>query len=210
MSRLYRYVVFAAAKQPTVAEVAMLQDWAAQSSLRYAVGLNAENGSLAIAFEAAEFERTRATHTEFAKLLQQWQVRGCEVVDKLPFIKNSAALRPLPGSKLHEAVDHRSEPVPKGKQLVAQEALGRAGLKLHQTLEQHAWLERVAKGVPYALIGLGGLLTLAAGVYFGQRLLDSPAERRQQTIKRVAEDAMAEPLVVRPQDVEAHSHDARE
>ena len=66
MSRLYWYVVFAAAKQPTVAEVATLQDWSAQSSQRYAVGVNAENGSLAIAFEAAGFERARSAHAGFA------------------------------------------------------------------------------------------------------------------------------------------------
>ena len=115
-------------------------------------------------------------------LLQRWQVRGCQVQERLSFIKQPTALQPILGSSLPESIG-RSEPTLKRKQRAAQEALGRAALRLHQTLEQHALLQRVSKVVPYALMGLAGLLTIVAGVYFGQRLLESPAERRQQTIR---------------------------
>lgn len=194
MSSNYRYVVFAPGKQPTVKEVDQLKEWSKASKYRYAVGINPDDGALAIAFEARAFETSRSARARFDKLLRCWEVRGSEVRERLHFIKQPTALHPLPGDLLHDVAERRSEPPLNHKQLAAQEALGRAGLKIHQTLEQHAWLARIATRVPYALIALVGLLTIVAGIYAGQRLLEAPAEHRQQTIQRVVDDAMEESL----------------
>ena len=195
MNSAYRYVVFAAGKQPTIEEVASLNAWAATAKQRYAAGINGSDGRLTLAFEALAFDTGCSADGRFATLLSRWKVRGCEVREKLSFIKQPTALQPVPGGLLHELVERRSEPAHKRKQLAAQEALGRAGLKFQQSLEQYEWLRRVANVVPYALMGFGALLTIIAGVYFGQRLLDSPTERRKETIERVLGDSMDEPLI---------------
>lgn len=198
MSSAYRYLVFPPRRQPTVEEMDTLQACVAPSKCRYAVGINADDAGLVLAFDAREFQSLLSTSGEFVQLIGRWEVRGCEVRERLSFIKQSTALQPMPGSLLHESVERRTEPTLKRKQRAAQESLGLAGLAMHRTLQQHAWLQRVAKVVPYALMGLGGLLTIAAGIYAGQKLLDSPAERRQDTIERVATDAMDEQLVRQP------------
>jgi len=195
MNSAYRYVVFAPGKQPSVEEVAQLREWAAASKQRFAIGVNGDDGGLALAFDGGAFESAFSRGRQFAKLVGRWEMRGCRIADQLPFIKRPTALVPMPGGLLHGAVERRSEPDLKRKQQAAQEALGRAGLKFQQTLEQHAWFARLANVVPYALMGLVAMLTIVAGLYFGQRLLESPAERRRETIKRVADDAMDETLV---------------
>jgi len=210
MSSIYRYVVFAPGRQPTVEEVAQLREWSTATKQRFAVGINSEDGGLAFAFDASGFESARSAGGSLATLLGRWEVRGCEVHERLPFVKKPTALQPMSGGLLHASVERRSEPVLKRKQLAAQEALGRAGLKFHQTLEQHAWLHRVAQVMPYALIGLGGLLTIVAGIYAGQRLLNSSSERRQQTIQRVAGDAMAEPLMRKSKAMEPQRNEGHE
>ena len=210
MSSIYRYVVFAPGKQPTVEEVAQLDDWSAATKERFAVGVNGEDGALALAFDARGFDSALSSDSRLSALVQRWRVRGCEVREKLLFIKRPTALQPMPGGLLHESVERRSEPTLKRKQLAAHEALGRAGLKLQQTLQQHAWLARVAKVVPYALMGLGGVLTIAAGIYAGQRLLDSRTEHRQETIRRVADDAMRESLAVQSTKNEPRRNDGND
>jgi hypothetical protein len=49
--------------------------------------------------------------------------------------------------------------------------------------------------MPYVLWGLGALLILAAGVYLGSRLTNSENETRADTVERVAEDPIGQPLV---------------
>jgi len=102
MSHPYQYVVFAPGKQPTVEEVELLEAWATLSKQRYAIGINGENGCLALAFEAGGFTTALATNQRFAKLLGHWKVRGCEVRERLPFIKKPTAFQPLPGGLLHD------------------------------------------------------------------------------------------------------------
>lgn len=203
MSRTYRYVLFAPGKQPSVEEVAQLREWSAATKQRFAVGISNDSGGLAIAFDGTAFDAACSANGKFAKLLRHWKMRGCVVVDKLPFIKKPTALQPMPGGLLHEAVERRSEPVLKHKRLAAQEALGRAGLKFQQALAQHAWLHRVAAIVPYALMGFGGVLMIVLGAHLYQRLLRSPVERRQQTIHRVADDAMDEQLIRQSRQIDS-------
>jgi len=190
----YQYVVFTPGKQPSVEEMAELRRWATSAKQRYAIGVNADDGGLVLAFEALPFTSALSSNGPLATLVGRWQMRGCEVRERLSFIKKPTALQPMPDGLLHAVVERRSEPALKRKQLAAQEALGQAGLRLHRALDQHAWLHRVAKGMPYALIALGTLLMIAAGIHLAGRLQDSPGERRQQTIERVAGDAMSEEL----------------
>ena len=191
---VYRYIVFAPKKQPTVQEVDQLRACCEAARFRYAVGVNGADGGLALAFDAREFESARSTDGTFARLIDRWAVRGSEVRAKLLFIKRPDALQPIPGDFIHEPVELRGEALLKQKQKVAQESIGRASLRLHQTLERHAWLQRVAKAVPYALMGLGAVLVLVVGTYAYQRLMNSDTERRQETIERVASDAMEQEL----------------
>ncbi len=194
MSSDYRYVVFAPQKQPTVREVDDLKAYCLDSKLRYAVGVNADDGGLAFVFGSREFEAARSTNRQFARLLDRWAVRGAEVRTQLLFIKRPDALRPIPGDLLHESVELRTEASLRHKQVAASEAIGEARLRLQRTLAQHAWVQRVAKVVPYALMGMAAVLTIVAGSFAYQRLMHSPVERRQETIERVASDAMGETL----------------
>lgn len=196
----YRFVVFAPGKQPTVKEVDQLHQWSQTTKQRYAVGINADDGALAIAFDARAVETARSARGGLHKLLVCWEVRGSEVRERLKFIKQPTALQPVPGDLLHDASQRHHEPSLRDKQLAAQEALGRAGLVFHQTLARHAWLARVAKVVPYALMALAGVLTIIAGISIGQRLHKAPAESREQTIERVQDNAMEEALARESRD----------
>lgn len=64
--------------------------------------------------------------------------------------------------------------------------------------EQGRRYERLGAWLPYALAVLAGAGVLFVGAYLGARLADSPAERREETIRRVAEDAINERLDRRP------------
>lgn len=197
MSSVYRYIVFAPNKQPTVEEIDELNVCCQACKFRYAVGVNGADGGLALAFDAREFEAARSTKGELALLLERWEVRGSEIRPRLLFIKRPDALQPIPGGFMHQPVELRGEALLKRKQKDAHESFARASLKLHQTLEQHAWLRRFANAVPYVLMGIGAVVTIVAGTYAYQRLMASPAERRQETIERVASDAMEEDLTRR-------------
>lgn len=191
---MYRYVVFKPRKQPTVQEIEELKSVCEAVHFRYAAGVNAADGGLALAFPAREFEAARSTKPEFARLLEHWAVRGSEVRPKLLFIKRPDALEPIPGEFIHEPAELHGEAYLRKKQNAAYEAIGAASLRIHRTLERNAWVQRVAKVVPYGLMLLGAVMTIWAGFYAYQRLQDSRGERRQETIERVAIDAMEEPL----------------
>lgn len=210
MSSAYRYVVFRPGKQPTTDEVDRLREWATAAKRRFAIGVSADDGGLALAFEADSFASLDAVNAPFAKLLRHWEHRGCEVRERLRFIKQPTALQPTPTVWWHDKPGQGSRSNVREKQLAAAEALGSAGLRLQQSLDQHALLQRVAKWVPYSLMALAGLLTIVAGVYFWQRLSESPQERRQETIQRVASDAMDETLAVQRTKLEPQRHDVQE
>ncbi|MEM8947121.1 MAG: hypothetical protein AAGD11_18250 [Planctomycetota bacterium] len=206
MSDVYRYVVFQPQKQPTAEEVAALKACCETGKFRFAIGVNGADGGLALAFDAREFDAARATSGQFARL-QRWQVRGSAVENRLLFITRPTALQPTPVAFLHKPAELTGEKYIKRKRTAAQEALGQASLKLNRTLQRHAWVQRVAKVVPYLLMGLGALATIGAGIYAGQRLLDSQGERRRQTIQRVADDAMEEGLSRQTVEDESLGHE---
>ena len=156
--------------------------------------MDGANGGLALAFDAREFESARSTRPDFARLIERWQVRSGVVHEKLLFIKRPTALQPTPAGFVHEPTELKGEKLIKRKRVAAEDAIGKAKLELDRTLRRYAWVQRVARVLPYALMGLGALMTIAAGIYASQRLLDAQGERRQETIERVADDAMGQQL----------------
>ncbi|MBX3427519.1 MAG: hypothetical protein KF688_17705 [Pirellulales bacterium] len=210
----YRFVVFPRGMQPTTDDVAALADVAPALGHHIAWGVDRARGGVAVAFEAEPFERTLAGIIEFQALLHRWQARGCVVLEKSEFVKDSAALRPIAASTysrgIHplaagavaEAESHGRSPALDrllvAKQNLAHDAVARAKLQFDRTVQRYESLSRFATAAPYLAMGFGALLILAAGWYVSVRILDSPRERRQQTIERLADDPLREPLAETP------------
>jgi len=192
----YRYVVFPPGRQPSADEAAELQNYARLLENHVAYGTNKHDGGLAIAFETELFDRALAKDAGFEALIRKWEVRGCQLVEHLGFVKDSAALKPIkpqPRHLMHHPAPDRPFPpdVPlTAKELAGKEAAGRARLNVEQTLERFAALQRFAAWGPYLLMGLAALATLAAGFYINNRLLGSGRERHKETIERLTEDPM--------------------
>jgi len=202
----YRYLLFPRGNQPTTGEVGELQNYSGKLLGRFAFGKDRKTESLAIAFEADSFAQALETHKGFKALIHKWELRGATVCEHLGFVKDSQALRPAPTNQWSPNPQHSTlypqitstvtaqEKLIAAKELAAQEALGRSLLGVQHTKEQHKLLTRFAGWVLYFFIAAGSLMTIVAGIYTYQRLLDAPGERRKETIERVAEDAINEPL----------------
>ncbi len=80
------------------------------------------------------------------------------------------------------------------KELAAKEALARSQLAVERSLEGYKWLERFAALAPYLLMGLAALATIGLGAYATNRLRQSDRERRKETIERITDDAMHQPV----------------
>ena len=194
MSSPYCYLVFSPGVQPSIEEVELLDQCVSRAKQRYAVGVNADDGCLAFAFEVEGFRRDLSSIGRFKRLLQHWQERGCQLEQRLAFIKNPRALQPLPGGLITESSTVSTDKIIKQKQIAAREGLGRARLKLYNTIKKQAWIQSLGSAVPYLMMGCGGLIIIAAGILLGTRLSQTKTETRQDTIKRVASGAMDEGL----------------
>jgi len=190
----YRYLVFPRHQQPTAEEVAEFERYAPLLKRRFAIGRERKTEALVFAFEIEIFDQAMAADEGFEMLIRKWQVHGCELVDKLKFVKDPAALRP---TNTHVQQRRMSqEKIVVAKQYLAQEAIARSLLGVQHTLERQAWLQRVGKAVPYALIALGTMGVIASGFYVSNRIQNSNRERRQETIERVSTDAMSETVEI--------------
>jgi hypothetical protein len=190
----YRYLVFPKHQQPTTDEADELQSYTSLLKHRFAVGRERKSESLVIAFEQELFDQTISSNEGFELLIRKWQVHGCELVNKLKFVKDHDALRP---------VQVRSRPVSQDKLLtakkqLAQEAIARSLISVQRTLEHYTWLQRVGKAVPYMLIAAGTLGVIIAGFYISERIKEGNRERRQDTVERVSNDGMTESLEAKP------------
>ncbi|MCA9231202.1 MAG: hypothetical protein KDA57_11150 [Planctomycetales bacterium] len=195
----YKYLVFPSAKQPTVDEMAEFRDSAYVLEGRFAIGICRKTSNLVFAFAASQYENALALRHDFANLIEKWTMRGCVVVDRLAFVKDSAALRPMqPKSWL--AVDNRAHcrESLSSKDLAAKEAIARSRLGVSRTLDRYDALRRFAVWVPYLLIALGALMTIAAGFYVGNRLLEGRMEKRRETTERVITSPMKQALEPQP------------
>jgi hypothetical protein len=193
----YRYILFPRGRQPTKEEVDELKRHGHVLANRVAYGTRRDDGSLAIAFEATVFDYALATERGFEALVRAWQHHGCELLDHLAFVKDATALRPttsnmarLEYAPAHDDLDQRQA---SAKLAAAKEATARSRLRVEQTLDRIAMLQRLGTAIPYVLIGLGALGTIVAGLYVGSRLTNPGRERRQETIQRVLEETAARP-----------------
>ena len=186
----YRYLVFPKHQQPTADEAAEFESYALLLKRRFAIGRERKSEALTFAFEIEVFDQAMAADEGFEMLIRKWQVHGCELVDKLKFVKDPAALRP---THAHVQQRHMSqEKIVFAKKYLAQEAIARSLLGVQHTLERQEWLQRVGKAVPYALIAFGTIGLIAAGFYVSTRIQNSNRESRKDTIERVSTDAMSE------------------
>jgi len=196
----YRYVVFPKGRQPTVDEVADLRAHAPGLGNHIAYGVCARDGALAIAFEAEPFDRMLAVNAEFEVLIRRWEVRGCAIVDRLSFVKDSTALRPVRTAPSQSAkalptdAVASSDAVLTAKALAAKEAAARSRLEVVQSLWRYDAIARCGALAPYFLMAAGALAVIGTGFYASHRLQNSGRERRKETIERVHEDAMREPI----------------
>jgi hypothetical protein len=198
----YRYLVFPPGKQPTRDEVEELKGYAPLLGHRVAFGTDRQEARLTIAFDADLFEEAFRKHTGFEALIRHWEILGCQLAEHHAFIKDATALRPV--ATQHVAVKHHvsdaHQEIIAAKQLVAREALGRAGLAMHKTLGRYAAMRSLGACVPYLLIAAGTALVLGTFFYVSHRIESAEQERRQETITRVADDPLREELQSEMQD----------
>ena len=196
----YQYVVFPRGRQPSTAEVAELQKFAGALANHFAWGTCRHEPRLAIAFEQRGFDHVRQIDAGFELLIAKWQAHGCELLNHLAFVKDPSALRPvregaLPNHDLRGTVSAmRNDERIAAKELAAKEAIGRSLLSVERTLERYSVIERVGAAFPYVLIGLTAIVLLATALYARSRLLNADREPRQETIERVLDDPLREPL----------------
>jgi hypothetical protein len=190
----YRYLVFPKHQQPTTDEVDELQCYASLLKHRFAVGRERKSESLVIAFEQEIFDQAISSDEGFELLIRKWQVHGCELVDKLKFVKDHDALRPVQVVGRQVSQDKLIA----AKKQLAQEAIARSLLSVHRTLEHYTWLQRFGKAMPYMLIAAGTLGVIIAGFYISGRMQAGNRERRQDTVERVSDDGMNELLEAKP------------
>lgn len=208
----YRYVVFPAGRQPTADEVHQLQQFAGLLANHFAWGVARQDGRLALACEGVTFDHARQIDAGFDALVSRWEARGCELLDHLGFVKDATALRPTstasPSPRAtkaaksnvaggerapHDRVSAR-EPTRKhfatARTMLTQEAIASSLLSVERTLERYDAVQRLAAAFPYVLMAVAAAATLGVGWMIRGALLESPRERRQETIERMVEGPM--------------------
>ncbi|TWT87371.1 hypothetical protein Mal64_29100 [Pseudobythopirellula maris] len=203
----YRYVVFPPGKQPTLDEVASFQKFADRLERRFAFGRCRSSGGLVVACDAERFDALMGMDPAFDDLVTKWRVRGCELVDKLGFVKDASALKPLEratnlsvGPAAFKNTDKippaaaRSERTQHEKEVSAAEAEGVTRLGAHRLAQRVDTVERAAHWLPYAMLALATVALLATGGYLGWRMTNGERESRADTLERVAADPMTEQL----------------
>ena len=200
----YRYVVFPYGKQPTLAEVSELRNYANLLAGQYAVGTCCKTRGLVIAFEAGAYEFGMLTNRGFESLLEKWQVRGAEITDHLSFVKDANALKPIQSGIWEITVSdvlEGSTPIGqtvRAKRLAAKEAVGRSMLNVQRTIQRYTIFKRLSKFLPYALVALAAIVIIIVGVTARNTLKETGAERRRDTTVRVLNDPMNQPLERQP------------
>lgn len=206
---VYRFVVFPSGASPSREEIAAFRCYADLLEQRVAYGRHRADGGLAIACEAEPFERLRGLDPAFNDLLIQWQARGARVVERIAFSKDNELWK----KRLPDADRSRKRPTKKSgakrpppspappdefeaKNLNhhAREAEGLGRLSIARQSARGRRYERLAAWLPYLLWLAGGVATLAAGGYVAHLLLNASGESRSETIRRLATDAMEQPI----------------
>jgi hypothetical protein len=188
----YRYLLFPKHQQPTVDEAAELHNYIPLLKGRWAIGHERKTEALAILFDQEIFEQAMADEG-FEMLVRKWQVHGCELTEKLKFVKDPAALKPTQPRITQRHMS--TEKILRGKKYLAEDAIAKSLLSVQRTLERMSWLERIGRAVPYAMIALGTVGLLITGWYIHHRLSNADRERRTVTIERLADNPVAEPPI---------------
>lgn len=193
----YRYLLFPKHQQPTAEEAAELHSYIPLLKGRWAVGYERKTEALAILFDQEIFEQAMANEG-FEMLIRKWQVHGCELTEKLKFVKDSAALKPTHAQAHERHLSH--ERILFAKKYLADEAIAKSLLNVQHTLDRMTWLERVGRAVPYAMMVLGMISVICIGAYVFNRIESAERERRSETIERLATDPSEEPPVATSAD----------
>lgn len=205
----YRYVVFPPGVVPLSGEVAKFRRYTDLLDRHVAYGKRRSDGGLAIACDAEPFDRLRGLDPAFEELLLKWQVRGGEIVEKLPFTKDPDPWKKIDEHQATPTEEKRKSNSPKpinhgvselqSKQAIAKEAEAKSHLAIDRTAHRGKEYERLAGWLPYAFWTIAGVSLLAFGGYIGFQLLNKEGERRTETIERIAIDPMKELLTpIRP------------
>lgn len=186
----YRYLLFPKHQQPTADEAAELHSYIPLLKGKWAIGHERKTEALAILFDQEIFEQAMANEG-FEMLIRRWQAHGCQLTEKLKFVKDASALKP---THPHVGERHMSqERILRGKKYLAEDAIAKSLLNVERTLERMNWLERVGRAVPVAMIAIGTIFLLATGWYVHHRLSTTDRERRTDTIERMASQTADEP-----------------
>jgi hypothetical protein len=202
----YRYVVFPRGRQPSVNEVARLEQFAGALANQLAWGVCRDEPRLALAVDARAFDHVKSSDAGFEALIETWRSHGAELADHLQFVKDKSALKPVRtapatlGSRqprADTAAGHEAAPVAirsedtrlAAKRMVAHEAIARSWLGVSHTLERYEAVQRFAAVFPYVMILAAIAATAGVGLYLRGKLTSAGYEPRQQTIER----AIAEP-----------------
>jgi hypothetical protein len=197
----YRYVIFPRGRQPSVDEVNRLQQFAGALANKFAYGVCRDEPRLAIAFDARAFDHVKASDAGFEALIDAWQAHGAELADRLRFIKDASALKPVrtapasaPAARAvadQLAAQGTTPAAPRSddarlaaKRLFAREAVAHSWLGVSRTLERYAAVQRFAEWFPYLLILMAIAATAGAGFYLSGKLTSASYQPRQQTIEQ--------------------------
>jgi hypothetical protein len=192
----YHYVVFPRGKQPTADEVREFQKFAGALANQFAWGTCRDDGRLALAVDRQSCDHVQQIDPGFAAVIRRWESHGCELLPHLAFVKDAAALKPTPSfawlvqDGRGTVQSRRAESQLAAKEQAAKEAIGRSMLAVQRTIDQYALVQRIAAALPYALIAIAAITTIAMGLYIRERLLNSDRETRQETIERALENPL--------------------
>jgi hypothetical protein len=196
----YRYLLFPKHQQPTAEEAAELHSYIPLLKGKWAIGHERKTEALAILFDQEIFEQAM-TNEGFEMLIRKWQVHGCELTEKLKFVKDASALKP---THPHVGERHMSqERILRGKKYLAEDAIAKSLLNVQRTIERMTWLERVGRAVPVAMIAVGTIFLIATGWYVHHRLSSADRERRTETIERMASQTSEETTAATTQQADA-------
>jgi len=228
----YRFVVFPPGVAPTAEELAAFRGYSDLLERHVAYGKGRRTGGLAICCEAEPFDRLRGLEPAFDELLTKWSVRGAEVHESTPFCRDDAAWKRIksrapkartpaappknppakaaakpkgePTTPPPELRREPRKPTPEERRVDARQAEGLGRLAIERSARRGRAYEWWAKALPYVLWAVAAAAVLAAGGYVAGRLLGGLAERRSETIERVADDAISEPLTRPPRAADSN------
>jgi hypothetical protein len=188
MPRQKIYLLFSFDSLPQQDEVDIFNGSIALLQGKYQVGEHMRTHALAIEFDREIFEHARKTDFNFEVLISTWEKHGAQIEDSLPFLPAKDD-KTIPTKPKEEKLTPKA--LLRAKKMDASEAVARSRLDVYNTTQNVERFKGVAKVVPYALVGLGSMLTAAAGYKAYTALQNSGMEPRSKTIQKMIEEENA-------------------